>query len=362
MKVIYSRMAQGRKREYQIITKIVSAEGNKYVLKEAACAEAKQHVENTFHNESVIEPVYGNSLLRGQWVEERLVTPFIEGTTLGGRLRELLEEQDGEEKVGALLRQWKKLIIGDEKNICQFVPTEEFEVVFGEADDLAGVDATAISNFDCSAENIFFLQNDEIKIIDYEWVFSFAIPVEMSFYRVLKAFFECNKGLTDWKKLLELAGIAKNNCVRYDRLIESFAAYISVDKRKNVDYALLGRKFKMGKILERNKEAFLYRFPYDLISEGSEIVLYGAGHVGEDFYKLIRMTEYCQITAWVDKSAALYRKQGLPVSDPEEIMHGSYDYVLIAVYQENVAKEIKNELTASGVSPNKIVWKKPELL
>ncbi|MDE5937574.1 MAG: hypothetical protein K2H37_00640 [Lachnospiraceae bacterium] len=362
MKVIYSRMAQGRKREYQIITKIVSADGNKYVLKEAACAEAKQHVENTFHNESVIEPVYGNYLLCGQWVEERLVTPFIEGMTLGGRLREQLGEQDGEEKAGALLRQWRELIIGDEKNICQFVPTEEFKAVFGEADDLTGVDATAVSNFDCSAENIFFLQNDEIKIIDYEWVFPFAIPVEMSFYRVLKAFFECNQGLADWKKLLELAGIAENNCARYDRLIEFFAEYISVDKRKNVNYALLGRKFKAGKILERNKEAFLYRFPYDLVPEGREIVLYGAGRVGEDFYKLIRMTEYCQITAWVDKSAALYRRQGLPVSEPGEILHGSYNYILIAVYQENVAEEIKNELTAAGVSPSKIVWEKPRLL
>ncbi|MDE5717359.1 MAG: hypothetical protein K2I53_07040, partial [Lachnospiraceae bacterium] len=222
--------------------------------------------------------------------------------------------------------------------------------------------ATAVSNFDCSAENIFFLQNDEIKIIDYEWVFPFAIPVEMSFYRVLKAFFECNQGLADWKKLLELAGIAENNCARYDRLIEFFAEYISVDKRKNVNYALLGRKFKAGKILERNKEAFLYRFPYDLIPEGREIVLYGAGRVGEDFYKLIRMTEYCQITAWVDKSAALYRRQGLPVSEPGEILHGSYNYILIAVYQENVAEEIKNELTAAGVSPSKIVWEKPRLL
>lgn len=362
MKVIYSRMAQGRKREYQIITKIVFVDGNKYVLKEAACAEAKQHVKNTFHNEGVIAPVYGNYLLRGQWVEERIVTPFIEGKTLGSRLREQLREQDGEEKAVALLRQWRKLIIGDEKNICKFVPSNEFEEVFGKADDLAGVDATVVSNFDCSAENIFFLQNGEIKIIDYEWVFSFKIPVEMSFYRVLKTFFQCNQGLTDWKRLLELAKIDGNRCARYDRMMEAFAEYTSLDQENNVDYALLGKQFKTGKILERNKVVFSYRFPYDLIPEGKRIVLYGAGQVGEDFCKLLRMTGYCQVVAWVDKSASLYRKQNLQVEDFDEIGRRSYDYVLIAVYQEKMAEEIRNELIVFGVNPNKIVWGKPKLM
>lgn len=362
MKVIYSRLAQGRKREFQIITRIVLAEGNKYVQKEAICAEARQHVENTFHNESLIAPVYGNRLLRGQYVEGRLMTPFIQGETLGSRLREYLGEQDGEEKVRALLRQWRELMIGNEKNLCKFTPSKEFEAVFGEADELQGFEATAISNFDCSAENIFFLQNGEIKIIDYEWVFPFRIPVEMSFYRVLKTFFECNQGLTDWKRLLELAGIAGDRLGRYDRMIESFAEYTSLDKERNVDYALSGKKFKEGKILERNKGAFLYRFPYDLIPEGSEIVLYGAGRVGEDFYKLLRMTEYCRIAAWTDKSAPLYRKQGLPVSDFGEIGHCPYDYVLIAVFQEKVAEEIKKELAAYGVDADRIVWEKPRLL
>lgn len=362
MKIIYSRMAQGRKRKFQIITRIVSEGGNKYVLKEAACVEAKQHVEDTFRNESIIEDVYGDFLLRGQWVEGRLVTPFIEGKTMGSRLREYLGKQDGEEKASTLLRQWRNLIIGNEKNICKFYPSKEFETVFGEAGDMAGVDATVISNFDCSAENIFFLQNNEIKIIDYEWVFPFSIPVDMSFYRVLKMFFECNQGLADWKKLLELARVAGNHCAMYDRMIESFSEYTSVDKKKNVNYALLGKRFKTAKILEKNKEIFLYRFPYELIPAGKQIVLYGAGRVGEDFYKLLRMTKYCQITAWIDKSAALYRKQGLPVSDLGDITHDFYDYILIAVYQENVAKEIKNELTAFGVSSDKIVWGKPELL
>lgn len=362
MKVLYSRMARGRKREYQIITKIVLTDGNKYVLKEAACVQARQHLQNTFHNEFRIEPVYGDYLLHGQWTEERLLTPFIEGETLGSRLRKYLKEQDGEEKVKALLRQWRQLIIGRPENICRFVPTKEFETVFGDGCGLAGTEATSISNFDCSAENIFFLLDGGIKIIDYEWVFSFAVPIEMSFYRVLKTFYQSNQGLTEWEKLLEMAEIEKNLCHKYDQMIDAFAEYTSLDREKDIDYALMGKKFKTGKILEGKKEVFEYRFPYDLIPEGKAVILYGAGHVGEDYYNLIRRTDYCQLAVWTDKSASLYRKQGLPVSDIEEIMRCTYDYVLIAVYQEKVAEEIRKELEIFGVRPDKIVWQRPRLI
>ncbi len=361
MKVIYSRSAQGRKRQYQILTKIVLVDGKKYVIKEAACAEAKKHVENTFHNETMIGTVYGDYLLRGQWVDGKLFTPFIEGETLGSRLRRYLLEKAEEEKIRDLLRQWRELIIGSKSNICKFAFSKEFEEVFGVAGDLEGTDATVISNFDCSAENIFFQQNDRIKIIDYEWVFPFCIPIEMSFYRVLKMFFECNQGLVEWKRLLELSELDGERCRRYDRIIDSFAEYTSVDKEKNINYALMGKKFKTGKKLEGNREAFLYRFPYDLIPEGKKIILYGAGRVGEDYYRLIKMTNYCQLVAWTDKNAAHYRRQGMTVSDMEEVRSLSYDYMLIAVYQEKVEKEIRTELEAHGVDLDKIVWGKPQI-
>lgn len=362
MKVLYTRIAQGRKKKFQIKTKIVSENGKKYVLKEAVCVEAKGHIENTFHNEIMLGHIYGDYLLRGVWEKGKLVTPYIVGDTLGSRLRSHLEEKYEEEKAKSLLQQWRKLIIGSTNNICKFKPSEEFEEIFGKADSLEGVDATIISNFDCSAENIYFLQNGETKILDFEWVFPFPIPVEMSFYRVLKLFFESNQGLIDWETLRELSGIEVKNCYIYERLIESFVEYVSVDKEKEVNYALMGKKFKEGKIFEKNKEAFLYRFPYDTVPEGKKIVLYGAGRVGEDFYKLLRMTKYCQIVAWVDKSAPLYRKQGLQVQDRKDIKQCSYDYVLIAVYQENVAEEIRNELIDYGISPETIVWGKPKLL
>lgn len=361
MKVLYSRMAQGRKKKYQVITRIVLADGKKYVLKKAVCVEAEKHVENTFHNESIMAPVYCDCLLRSQWTKDGILTPYIEGETLGSRLRKYLLEQE-EGKARNLLKQWRECITGNSDNICRFVPSKEFETVFGKADDLEGSEATKISNFDCSAENVFFLKDGGIKMIDYEWVFPFCIPIELTFYKVLKMFFECNQGLTDWTKLLEMSGIEEYYSERYERLIDAFSEYTFVDKERDINYALMGKKFKVGKILERNREVFQYRFPYDLIPEGKTIVLYGAGHVGEDFYRLIKMTDYCRLVMWTDKNAQLYRKQGLQVADIEEIGHCIYDYILIAVYQQKVAREIRTELELYGIDPNKIVWKMPILL
>lgn len=361
MKVLYSRMAQGRKKQYQIITRIVFADGKKCVLKKAACVEAEKHVENTFYNENIIAPVYGDRLLQSQWTKGGVLTPYIEGETLGGRLRKsLLEQEEG--KTRNLLKQWKECIIGNRDNICKFVPSEGFETVFGKADDLEGSEATKISNFDCSAENIFFLEDDRIKMIDYEWVFPFCIPTELTFYKVLKMFFECNQSLIDWKNLLELSGIDERYFEKYECLIDAFSEYTFVDKERNINYALMGKKFKTGKILERNKAVFQYRFPYNLIPEGKAIILYGAGRVGEDFYRLLMMTDYCRLVIWTDKNAQLYRSQGLQVADIEEIRHCTYDYILIAVYQQKVAKEIRTELELFGIAPNKIVWGLPVLL
>lgn len=360
MKVLYSRMAKGRKREYQIITKIVLIDGKRYVVKEAACIEAQKHIEDTYRHEEILAGAYQKYLVPGQLSEGKLITPFVEGVSLGVKLREMLKDGAEEEQIRCFLKQWKKIIKGNEENVCKFIPSKEFEAVFGKADELKGKEATCISNFDCSAENIFFTEEGTIKVIDYEWVFPFHIPVDLSFYRVLKMFYECNRGLVDWKRLIELAEIGI--CEFYDKLIYAFSEYVSLDKERHIDYSLMGKKFKIGKILDNGNTVFQYRFPYHAIPEGKSIILYGAGRVGEDFYNLIKKTDYCRLIAWMDKNASLYRKQGLPVVDVDEIDQYSYDYILIAVYHEKTAQEIGVELQQYGVMADKMKWELPKVL
>lgn len=92
------------------------------------------------------------------------------------------------------------------------------------------------------------------------------------------------------------------------------------------------------------------------------IVLYGGGEVGESYYYWITRMERYHITGWVDKflSESKWTKHNL--AKPEEILMMKYDFVLIAIGDENVVKSIRNELACIGIERNKIVWEKPKML
>lgn len=100
---------------------------------------------------------------------------------------------------------------------------------------------------------------------------------------------------------------------------------------------------------------------YDFL--GKDIVLYGAGKRGQEFYrqiaehKKINGTGYsCRITAWVDQNYKKYREQGLMVSAPEELKSAEFDQVVIAVAREDISESIKEMLMKLGIEEYKILW------
>ena len=105
------------------------------------------------------------------------------------------------------------------------------------------------------------------------------------------------------------------------------------------------------KKLSVNTSGFL--FPFERIPQNTNIILYGAGKVGQAYYKQIKETEYCGITAWVDRN---YEKIG--VQDPNKIEEdGTFDYIVIAVWNEKTAEQIKSCLLNKGVDAKKITWR-----
>lgn len=110
----------------------------------------------------------------------------------------------------------------------------------------------------------------------------------------------------------------------------------------------------------RDKNAIeRYRLPEVSDLKEKQIVLYGAGRVGTDYYKQIVCNEKHQILAWIDKNPV-----GSAVQSPECLKELEYDCILIAVAKEEKAKEIHNDLLESGLcdDPSKIIWKEPERL
>lgn len=94
-----------------------------------------------------------------------------------------------------------------------------------------------------------------------------------------------------------------------------------------------------------------YIFPFDRIEKGSRIALWGSGKVGQDYWKQIRNTKYCEIIDIVDRSAL----EENWVIHPVEYLNTSADYIVIAVSNPIAIRQIRKELIRHDVNPDKIV-------
>lgn len=81
-------------------------------------------------------------------------------------------------------------------------------------------------------------------------------------------------------------------------------------------------------------------FPFWKIKKGERILLYGAGKVGHDYIRQIRLTDYCIIKGIVDTNAdrydasVVFPEEGLAIPD--------YDAIVIAIASETDANEVKS--------------------
>lgn len=86
--------------------------------------------------------------------------------------------------------------------------------------------------------------------------------------------------------------------------------------------------------------AFL--FPFEKIPRGSRIALYGAGKVGQEFYRQLAHGQYATVVVWVDQN---WRETGLAeVKHPDALYRTAFDYVVVAVSRPDSLKEITDRL------------------
>lgn len=104
-----------------------------------------------------------------------------------------------------------------------------------------------------------------------------------------------------------------------------------------------------------NRDFFYFIFPFELTLPNKKIVLYGAGRVGKDYYNQISSIHYCKELLWVDKNAK--RINDDRVHEVEEIMYYNYDYIVIAINDNNVCIDIKNMLMNQGIEEKKIIYR-----
>ena len=110
---------------------------------------------------------------------------------------------------------------------------------------------------------------------------------------------------------------------------------------------------------DSSAQTIRYIFPFSDLEDKSNIILYGAGRVGMDYYRQISKNPNIHLVIWVDKHWDKYRDVNTSVHPVEKIQSCSYDYIIVAVNRNDLYEEICRELEENGIPKDKILWKKP---
>ena len=101
--------------------------------------------------------------------------------------------------------------------------------------------------------------------------------------------------------------------------------------------------------------AYKYLFPFEKVPPGAKIIIYGAGVLGQEYLKQIRITNYCQVVGFVDKNFADYQTSAVPVYAPDKVGELSFDYAVIALRGSFGVPAVKKVLREHDVVEDKII-------
>lgn len=94
----------------------------------------------------------------------------------------------------------------------------------------------------------------------------------------------------------------------------------------------------------------IYIFPYNQVPDGSRIIIYGAGNIGQDYMHQVTSCGWYSLVAIVDRD---YKVLG--VDNPDTIGQMEYDYIIVGLEIENVSSQVKRYLLRLGVPDEKII-------
>lgn len=89
------------------------------------------------------------------------------------------------------------------------------------------------------------------------------------------------------------------------------------------------------------------------------IILYGCGVYGKKFFDMIQTNNLCKIVNWVDKYEKGTVVNGYEIKGLDALFSSQYDKILLAVKNQKVAEEIKDDLIQRGITVSKIIWNPP---
>lgn len=97
-------------------------------------------------------------------------------------------------------------------------------------------------------------------------------------------------------------------------------------------------------------------FPFWDMRKGANVVLYGAGETGRQFYRQNEQYHFCNIVLWADKNYKKLSSGDWQIVSPQRIVMETFDFIIIAVRSAGIVQEIVEVFAEMGIPKEKIIW------
>lgn len=94
--------------------------------------------------------------------------------------------------------------------------------------------------------------------------------------------------------------------------------------------------------------------PFPNVRSGARIVVYGAGKFGSGLIQSLDKTEKYSVVLWVDQNQNRPTVPGYSISSRDAIFSADYDFIVVAIMNEDTAQEVKRSLILEGIPEEKI--------
>lgn len=232
--ILFVKYSNERKKEFQIVTMIMEENGKKYVRKKALKEEGKFHINNMYINSQLLQKqINKNSKVIVNKCNKinsyEIEFEYIEGKSVEQVWNECIDEKNIKKLYGQISKFVELFKEIGKSNY--FKADKKFIEIFGDVNLSSDLVAYNLSNIDIIPSNIII--NDYINIIDYEWTFSFSVPINFILFRSIYLYRKLNilENKVKEKIYYELLGITKEEKIIYEKMEENFQRYVS--ERKN---------------------------------------------------------------------------------------------------------------------------------
>lgn len=229
---IYVKYSNDREESFQVRTDIVRTQNQYKVYKYSMSKQAQNHISSMYQHYEMLQTNWECSKFKINTTYNHkigLEHEYIVGRTFEDVLDSFLDSDDFE----AL----EKSVVGfaDElKRLAkiQFAPTDEFEKIFGT--DYASLPlhqewlCMEITDVDMIFPNVI-LRNGRWEIIDYEWTYTFPIPIRYVLFRSVHYYQEGQRENHIKKEidLYEAVGISPDEKIVFDKMERHFQEYLT---------------------------------------------------------------------------------------------------------------------------------------